>query len=76
MLDQINVQDIVKVVKDVSKAIMQVYDQDFELKYKKDDSPLTLADKEAHNIIETGLNRLKVRLPILSEEGKGVPYER
>ena len=54
---------------------MQVYKQDFEVEYKQDSSPLTLADKKANDIIEDGLNQLSVNFPILSEEGKEIPYE-
>ena len=75
MLNQIDVQDIVTIAKEAGKVIMQVYKQDFEVEYKQDSSPLTLADKKANDIIEDGLNKLSVSLPILSEEGKGIPYE-
>ena len=36
---------------------------------------MTLADKKANDIIETGLKQLSVNFPILSEEGKSIPYE-
>jgi 3'(2'), 5'-bisphosphate nucleotidase len=75
MLNQINIQDIVTIAKEAGNAIMQVYKQDFEVEYKQDNSPLTLADKKANDIIEDGLNQLPVNLPILSEEGKEIPYE-
>jgi 3'(2'), 5'-bisphosphate nucleotidase len=75
MLDQINIQDIVTIAKEAGKAIMQVYKQDFEVEYKQDSSPLTLADKKAHDIIEDSLNLLSVNFPILSEEGKETPYK-
>jgi len=75
MLNQINIQDIVTIAKEAGKAIMQVYKQDFEVEYKQDSSPLTLADKKANDIIEGGLNQLSVNFPILSEEGKEIPYE-
>jgi 3'(2'), 5'-bisphosphate nucleotidase len=75
MLSQINIQDIVTIAKEAGDAIMQVYKQDFEVEYKQDNSPLTLADKKANDIIETGLNQLSVNFPILSEEGKSIPYE-
>jgi len=75
MLNQIDIQDIVTIAKEAGKAIMQVYKQDFEVEYKQDSSPLTLADKEANNIIENGLNKLSVSFPILSEEGKETSYE-
>jgi 3'(2'), 5'-bisphosphate nucleotidase len=75
MLNQIDVQDIVAIAKEAGNAIMQVYKQDFEVEYKQDSSPLTLADKKANDIIEDGLNQLSVNFPILSEEGKEVLYE-
>ena len=75
MPSQINIQDIVTITKEAGDAIMQVYKQNLEVEYKQDNSPLTLADKKANDIIEDGLNQLSVNLPILSEEGKEIPYE-
>jgi 3'(2'), 5'-bisphosphate nucleotidase len=75
MINEINIEDIVKIAKDAGNAIMDIYNQDFEVEYKQDNSPLTLADKQAHSIIEFGLNKLEVNLPILSEEGGSVPYK-
>jgi len=75
MLNQINIQDIVTIAKKAGNSIMQIYKQDFEVKYKQGSSPLTLADKKANDIIEDELNQLSVSLPILSEEGKEVYYE-
>jgi len=74
MLNQIDIQDIVTIAKEAGNAIMQVYKQDFEVEYKQDSSPLTLADKKANDIIEDGLNKLSVSFSILSEEGKEIPY--
>ncbi|WP_291725756.1 3'(2'),5'-bisphosphate nucleotidase CysQ [Bernardetia sp.] len=48
------------------------YTKDTIVTYKSDNSPLTLADKEANKIIEKHLKPLG--LPILSEEGKIIPY--
>jgi len=75
MLNQIDIQDIVAIAKEAGSAIMQVYKQDFEVEYKQDSSPLTLADKKANDIIEDGLNKLSVNFPILSEEGESIPYK-
>jgi len=75
MLNQIDIQDIVTIAKEAGKAIMQAYKQDFEVEYKQDNSPLTLADKKANDIIEACLNKLSVSLPILSEEGNDIPYK-
>jgi 3'(2'), 5'-bisphosphate nucleotidase len=75
MLNQIDIQDIVTIAKEAGNAIMQVYKQDFDVKYKQDSSPLTLADKKANDIIEDGLKKLSVNFPILSEEGKEILYK-
>ena len=74
MLAQVDTQDIVKIAKDAGKAIMQVYNQNFGVEYKDDNSPLTLADKRSNDIIEQGLNNLTLNFPILSEEGRSILY--
>lgn len=56
------------------KEIIDIYSSDdFEIEMKSDNSPLTIADKKAHNIIVSNLK--KTNIPILSEEGKNIPYE-
>ena len=55
------------------EAIMDVYNQAFTVELKTDNSPLTLADKRAHEIIVEGLK--ETGLPILSEEGSQISYE-
>jgi 3'(2'), 5'-bisphosphate nucleotidase len=55
------------------KAIMAVYNEPFEVEYKSDNSPLTVADLKAHKIIAEGLKN--TRIPLLSEEGIQVNYE-
>jgi 3'(2'), 5'-bisphosphate nucleotidase len=75
MFNQIDIQHIVTIAKEAGNAIMQVYKQDFKVEYKQDSSPLTLADKQANNIIKNGLNSLVVNFPILSEEGGEVLYK-
>ncbi len=56
-------------------AIMDIYQSDFAVEEKDDRSPLTLADKRSHRII---CDRLKAisdnTIPIVSEEGKTVPF--
>jgi len=56
------------------EAILGVYESDFQVDIKEDGSPLTLADQRAHAIIDSALE--PTGLPILSEEGKDVPYEQ
>src|SRR5689334_13537570 len=57
-----------------SNKILDVYNSnDFQTEVKGDNSPLTVADKNAHEVIAEILK--SSNLPILSEEGKHVPYE-
>lgn len=57
-----------------SKAILTVYEgDDFEVEKKGDDSPLTKADRMAHNEIVAVLEQMDI--PVLSEEGRDIPYE-
>jgi 3'(2'), 5'-bisphosphate nucleotidase len=54
-------------------AIMEVYESDFTVEAKADNSPLTLADQKSHTVIENAL--IPTKYPILSEEGNTIPYE-
>jgi 3'(2'), 5'-bisphosphate nucleotidase len=55
------------------RAINEVYhSEDFGVEYKSDKSPLTIADQKSHDIIMGVLTGFK--FPILSEEGKDMPY--
>lgn len=51
-----------------SDAIMRVYATPFAVEHKADNSPLTAADRAAHEIIRAGLAALDPKLPLLSEE--------
>jgi len=55
------------------EKILRVYNTDFSVTQKSDHSPLTLADQESHDTIVSHLTGWG--LPILSEEGKGIPYD-
>ncbi len=48
--------------------IMTVYDGGYVVDYKDDSSPITEADRRAHEIITQGLYSLTPDLPVLSEE--------
>jgi len=50
------------------RRILDVYEGDFAVERKEDNSPLTAADLAAHRAILDGLHVLTPRLPILSEE--------
>jgi 3'(2'), 5'-bisphosphate nucleotidase len=54
------------------EEILKVYNSDFTVEHKDDKSPLTLADKNAHNAIAEILK--STGIPLLSEEGKSIDY--
>ncbi len=58
------------------EKIMEIYtdpSSDFGIERKADNSPLTRADKAAHQEIVSMLDQLSI--PVLSEEGRTIPYE-
>jgi len=59
---------VLDIAREASAAIMRVYAGEFAVEHKQDDSPLTLADCEAHRIITAGLQILTPQIPVLSEE--------
>jgi 3'(2'), 5'-bisphosphate nucleotidase len=65
--------------KQAGEAILDVYGSDFAVEQKDDKSPLTLADKRSHEIIMDVLEQTitvnNCTVPVLSEEGRGIPYD-
>ena len=74
MIDTLYLLASIQAAIEAGNAILEVYQStDFEVEKKADRSPLTLADKRAHDTI---IDRLaKFNIPILSEEGKDIPFE-
>lgn len=62
-----------KAAVDAGKAIMKIYGDEFEVNFKEDKSPLTLADKRANAVIMSYLQELDI--PIISEENKQIDYK-
>ncbi|WP_136480577.1 3'(2'),5'-bisphosphate nucleotidase CysQ [Cognatitamlana onchidii] len=66
--------DLVLLTEQAGKAVLDVYNSNnFKIESKEDLSPLTNADKASHQILTDGLSTYG--LPVLSEEGKEIPYE-
>ncbi|SDR78144.1 3'(2'),5'-bisphosphate nucleotidase CysQ [Christiangramia echinicola] len=64
----------IKASLEAGRRIMEIYEnEDFEVDFKGDDSPLTKADLASHEIIMEHLK--ETGIPVLSEEGKDLPYE-
>ena len=57
---------------EAGKEILKIYDKDFSVEYKEDNSPLTDADITSNNIIIKHLK--KTEIPVISEEIKEKSY--
>ena len=70
-------KEVIQIAKQAGDAILKIYNEsaDIEIHKKADDSPLTIADKTANDIICKGLENLSVDYPIISEENKEIPYQ-
>jgi 3'(2'), 5'-bisphosphate nucleotidase len=73
MYNQLLHQSIIAAVL-AGNEILEVYDTKFDVEYKDDKSPLTLADKKASDRIIKELAPFKI--PVLSEEGVHDPFEK
>ena len=73
MNNKVNAIVSIKAAIEAGQVILDVYHSaDFKIEKKADESPLTLADRRAHNIIMQHLSQFDI--PVLSEEGKDIPY--
>jgi 3'(2'), 5'-bisphosphate nucleotidase len=60
---------------DAGQAVMEIYGSSFSVEQKEDSSPLTVADRISHEIVTSYLKK-SFPFPVLSEEGKNIPYEK
>src|SRR5680860_423198 len=67
--------DIIRVADEASEKVLRIYQSDFKVSYKEDESPITAADVASHEIIVKGLHNISRDIPILSEEGAQAPWE-
>lgn len=59
---------VIVVVRTAAKIVMDVYHTDFEVVVKGDNSPVTLADKQAEAVIVPALKKLLPDVPVVAEE--------
>ena len=70
-MNQTKVLEVMKrLAVEAGKVIMEIYQTDFEVDYKEDESPLTQADRQANAVIVEGLAKAFPEYAILSEEVK------
>ena len=79
-MNDFNPHDHLHAVCDIARAagrdILDVYEREFSVEHKEDRSPLTEADRAAHEIICAQLEALTPEVPVLSEESAKVDYEK
>ena len=75
MHNAINFEKVTQLAKQAGAAIMEIYDRDFSVNIKADDSPLTEADLAAHHCIVDGLKKLTPEIPVLSEESATISWQ-
>lgn len=74
MLNQELIQNIIDISHLAGDKIMDIYQKDFAVYEKSDESPLTEADLAAHNCIVEGLSNVS-DLPVLSEESADIAWQ-
>jgi len=72
---------LLRLAVEAGARILEVYETDFAVDTKRDSTPITEADRRSHEVITRGLAELTAPppvaepLPVLSEEGRDIPYE-
>jgi len=69
------ISDVIHIALRAGREILGVYEDQLSVNYKEDRTPLTEADRKAHTAITTALRDTTPHIPVISEEGQGVPYE-
>ncbi len=65
---------VADIAHEAGQAILEIYESDFDVEHKDDDSPLTRADMASHRIIARRLRELTPELPVISEEDGLPPF--
>jgi 3'(2'), 5'-bisphosphate nucleotidase len=75
LFESIDIDVINQIAIDAGKIIMEIYNKDFDVEYKEDESPLTQADLQSNEFICNSLQILYPNCPVMSEENKQTPFE-
>ncbi len=69
-------EPVAELARHAGEKILEIYNSEFAVEQKADNSPLTAADMAAHHAIVDGLARLTPDIPVLSEESASLPYTK
>nr|WP_183327656.1 3'(2'),5'-bisphosphate nucleotidase CysQ [Halomonas cerina] len=56
------------------REVLAIYERDFDVESKADESPLTEADMASHHALVALLEAVAPQVPVLSEESDGIPF--
>ena len=68
-------KSVIYIADQASERVLHIYQSDFKVDYKEDESPITAADLASHKVIMAGLRTLTPHIPVLSEEGAQIDWE-
>ena len=68
-------EPVAAIAAEAGRAILEIYDREFEVTHKADRSPLTEADLASHRVIRDALARLTPDIPLLSEESAEIGFD-
>lgn len=69
------IPEILEISRQAGDKILEIYETNFSVTNKDDNSPLTAADMVAHKTICASLNTLTPGIPILSEESSKISFD-
>ncbi|MBA4321744.1 MAG: 3'(2'),5'-bisphosphate nucleotidase [Odoribacter sp.] len=76
MLSAKQISDIILLLENAGSKIRKIYySNEFNIKIKEDNSPVTLADMASDKIIKAGLVEITPGIPVFSEETKEIDFE-
>jgi 3'(2'), 5'-bisphosphate nucleotidase len=68
------IEPVISIGRRAGREILHIYDSDFDIELKADKSPVTAADKAAHELITASLEKLTPNIPVWSEESAAIPF--
>lgn len=75
MLSEHQITDIIALLEDAGKEILNVYNsKEFDTRIKEDNSPVTVADLASDKLIKSGLTLISPGIPVFSEETKEIGF--
>lgn len=76
MLSDLQISDIIHLVENAGREILKIYfHNEFNIRIKDDNSPVTLADLTSDKLIKSGLAEITPGINVFSEETKEVDYK-